>query len=258
LNGLFDIAGKTVLITGGARGLGRMIAEGFVRGGAKVYVTSRDAAELARAVAELSDLGTCLGLPLAKMTPENLTALAADLAHRESSLHVLVNNAGRTWGAPLDSFPDSAWADVFAVNVQAPFTLTRALLPLLTAAARPEDPARVLNIGSLAGAVVERLNAFSYASSKAALHHLSKELAAELAPRHVTVNLIAPGYFETRMTSHIRADADAAGKLLSRVPLGRFGRGDDITGACLFLASRAGSYMTGSEIFVDGGLRGCR
>jgi NAD(P)-dependent dehydrogenase (short-subunit alcohol dehydrogenase family) len=258
VNDLFDVAGKTVLITGGARGLGRMIAEGFVRAGAKVYVTSRDAAELERAVAELSALGMCIPLLLPKMTAENLSALAVELACRESRLHVLVNNAGRTWGAPLDSFPDSAWADVFAVNVQAPFTLTRALLPLLTAAATADDPARVLNIGSLAGAVVERLNAFSYASSKAALHHLSRELAAELAPRHITVNLIAPGYFETRMTSHIRADETATEKLLSRVPLGRFGRGEDVAGACLFLASRAGSYMTGSEIFMDGGLSGCR
>jgi NAD(P)-dependent dehydrogenase (short-subunit alcohol dehydrogenase family) len=258
VNDLFNIEGKTALITGGARGLGRMIAEGFVRGGAKVYVTSRDAVELERAVEKLSPMGTCIPLLVQKMSAENLSALAAELARRESRLHVLVNNAGRTWGAPLESFPDSAWADVFAVNVQAPFTLTRALLPLLTAGATADDPARVLNIGSLAGALVERLNAFSYASSKAALHHLSRELAAELAPRHITVNLIAPGYFETRMTSHIRADEIAAEKLLSRVPLGRFGRGDDIVGACLFLASRAGSYMTGSEIFVDGGLSGCR
>lgn len=255
---LFDVTGKTVLVTGGARGLGRMIAEGFLRAGAKVYLTSRDAAELERAGTELGVLGPCIPLLIPKLDPENIRLLAEDMARRESRLHVLVNNAGRTWGAPLESFPDSAWAEVMAVNVQAPFTLTRDLLPLLTAAASPADPARVLNIGSLAGATVERLCAFSYASSKAALHHLSRELAAELAPRHITVNLIAPGYFETRMTAHVRNHEADAQKLLARVPLGRFGVAEDIAGVCLFLASRAGGFVTASEIFVDGGVHGAR
>lgn len=255
---LFDIGGRVALVTGGVNGMGRMIAEGLLRAGARVYVTSRKAEDVAAAQTELSALGEAVALVADLSTPEGATALAAELREREPALHLLVNNAGRTWGAPLEQFPDKAWPGVMAVNVQGPFTLVRELLPLLEAAGGAEDPARVINIGSLAGTAVERISAFSYAASKAAIHHLSKVLAAELAPRGITVNVLVPGYFPTQMTAHIRENDTAFDALIERVPMGRLGHADDIVGACVFLASRAGRYVTGTELFVDGGMCGCR
>lgn len=265
---LFDVSGKVVLITGGAQGMGRMIAEGFVAGGAKVYITSRKA-DVAAAAAEAMSAetrgaeargapGACIAIARDLSSPEDATALARDIAEREARLDVLINNAGRTWGAPLATFPDKAWASVMAVNVQAPFTLVRDLLPLLRAAAAGAGPARVINIGSLAGRIVERLSAFSYAASKAAVHHLTRELAAELAGDRITVNTVVPGYFPTQMTSHIRAEEERLAGLVERIPLGRLGSAEDVVGACVMLSSRAGAYITGSEIVIDGGLAGCR
>jgi NAD(P)-dependent dehydrogenase (short-subunit alcohol dehydrogenase family) len=258
MNKLFDISGKVVLVTGGAKGLGRMIAEGFVDAGCKVYITSRDRDGCEQAAREMSASGSCVALPADLATADAAVALATTFKSHESRLNILVNNAGRSWGAPLESFPDTAWAGIMAVNVQGPFTLIRELLPLLKSAGSADDPSRVINIGSLAGAVVEKLSAYSYAASKAAIHHLSRTLAAELAEHHITVNVIVPGYFPTQMTAHIRKRDDEARKLLARVPLARFGLPDDVAGACIFLASRSGSYITGSEIFLDGGMGGCR
>jgi len=255
---LFDITGKIALVTGGAQGLGRMIAEGLVNAGCKVYITSRKQDIGDQAAREMSERGQCIALVADLSTPEACTALAHEIKRSEQRLDVLVNNAGRTWGAPLESFPDKAWAAVMAVNVQGPFTLVRELLSLLKAAGSVQDPARVINVGSVAGAAVEPISAYSYAASKAAIHHLSKVLAAELAPDHITVNVIVPGYFPTQMTAHIRRDDKEAQKLISRVPLARLGRPDDVAGACIYLASRAGSYLTGGAIFLDGGAVGCR
>jgi len=255
---LFDITGKIALVTGGAQGLGRMIAEGMVSAGCKVYFTSRKQDIGDQAAREMAERGQCIALVADLSTPEAATALAREIQGREQCLDILVNNAGRTWGAPLESFPDKAWAGVMAVNVQGPFTLIRELLPLLKASGSAEDPARIINVGSVAGAAVEPISAYSYAASKAAIHHLSKVLAAELAPQHIAVNVIVPGYFPTQMTAHIRRDETEAKKLLSRVPLARLGRPDDVAGACIYLASRAGSYLTGSAIFLDGGAAGCR
>jgi NAD(P)-dependent dehydrogenase (short-subunit alcohol dehydrogenase family) len=258
MSALFDIRGKTVLITGGVHGLGRMIAEGMLRAGAKVYVTSRKADAAAAAETELRQLGDCVALTADLVNAEATVALANEIKSREPRLHAVINNAGKTWGAPLDHFPDKAWNPIFAVNVQGPFTLVRELLPILAAAGSEEDPSRVINIGSLAGAVVERIDAFSYSASKAAIHHLSRVLAAELAERHITVNVVVPGYFPTQMTAHIRSDEDQTHELLERIPLARLGHADDIAGLCIFLCSRAGRYMTGAELYVDGGMSGCR
>jgi NAD(P)-dependent dehydrogenase (short-subunit alcohol dehydrogenase family) len=255
---LFGIEHKTALVTGGAQGMGRMIAEGLVRAGAKVYITSRKPDVCKSAACKLSQSGTCLAIAADLNTPEAIVELANEVKSREPQLSILINNAGRTWGAPLESFPDKAWAAVMAVNVQGPFTLIRELLPLLAATGSAEDPARIINIGSLAGLRAERLSAYSYAASKAALHHLSRTLAAELAERHITVNSVVPGYFPTQMTAHIRKDDAETRKLLERVPLGRLGEADDIAGACIFLSSRAGRYITGSELVLDGGMSGCR
>lgn len=254
---LFSLKGKTALVTGGASGMGRMIAEGFLRAGARVVFTSRKADACAAAAEALAPLGPAEGLAADLANVEGANAFAKVLLDRGEPLHILVNNAGRTYGAPFATFPDHAWPSVMAVNVQVPFTLVRNLLPLLSADASSAAPSRVINIGSIAGAKVENIPAYSYAASKAALHHLSKILADELARAAVTVNTVLPGYFPTQMTSHIRGEEDALAGLVSRIPLGRLGAAEDIAGACIFLASPAAAYITGASLAVDGGLLGC-
>lgn len=257
MSDLFDIRGKIALVTGGAQGMGRMIAEGLVAAGARVYISSRKSDIGERAAGEMSQRGQCLSLTADLSTAEAAVTLAAGIKARESKLDILINNAGKTWGAPLESFPDKAWAGVMAVNVQGPFTLVRDLLPLLKAAASHDAPARVINIGSLAGLKAERISAYSYAASKAAIHHLSRVLAEELAQHNITVNAIVPGYFPTQMTAHIQREDDEMKRLLARVPMGRLGKATDVAGLCIFLASPAGSYITGAQIALDGGLSGC-
>jgi NAD(P)-dependent dehydrogenase (short-subunit alcohol dehydrogenase family) len=255
---LFSVAGKVVLITGGAQGLGRMIAEGFVRRGAQVFITSRKADIVEAAAAEMSAHGACEGIAADLSTTEATEELARTIAARTDKLHVLINNAGKTWGAKLESFPAKAWATVMAVNVQMPFQLIRDLLPLLERTGTPGDPARIINIGSVAGKVVEPLNAYSYAASKAGIHHLSRTLAPELAPRRITINVVVPGYFPSQMTASIRGDEEKLDQTLAHIPQGRLGAPTDIQGACIFLASQAGAYSTGTELVVDGGLSGAR
>ena len=254
----FGVDGKLVLISGGAQGLGRMIAEGFVQAGAEVVITSRKKDVGEAAAHEMRAHGRCVALQADLATAGGAVELAARFSASYDRLDVLVNNAGKTWGAPIEAFPDTAWADVMAVNVQSPFTLVRELLPLLKASASWDDPARIINIGSLTAIVAEKLHAYSYAASKAAIHHLTRVLASDLAQHNITVNVIAPGYFPTRMTSHIRADEQLSKELAHHIPLMRMGRPDDIAAACIFLASGAGSYLTGVELPVDGGISGCR
>ena len=254
---LFSVAGKIALVTGGANGLGRMIAEGLDAAGCRVLLTSRKRQDAEACAATLRTSGA-EGIAVDLSAPEGCAALAGEVRARCDRLDILINNAGRTWGAPLESFPDRGWASVMPVNIQTPFTLVRDLLPLLRTAAAPGAPARVINIGSIAGKLVEPLSAFSYSASKAALHHLTRILAAELARDHVTVNTVIPGYFPTQMTEHVRADVAKLGELLVRVPLRRLGEPSDVVGACIYLASAAGSYVTGSELVLDGGMAGCR
>jgi NAD(P)-dependent dehydrogenase (short-subunit alcohol dehydrogenase family) len=255
---LFGVDGKLVLITGGAQGLGRMIAEGFVQAGAEVVITSRKRDVGEAAAQALSANGRCVALQANLATAEGAVELAARFSASHDRLDVLVNNAGKTWGAPIEAFPDSAWTDVMTVNVQSPFTLVRELLPLLKVSASRDGPARIINIGSLTAIVAEKLQAYSYAASKAAIHHLTRVLASDLAQHNITANVIAPGYFPTRMTTHIRADEQLSEELAHHIPLIRMGRPDDIAASCIFLASAAGSYLTGVELPVDGGISGCR
>lgn len=255
---LFDISGKVALVTGGANGLGRMIVQGLLEAGVTVYFTSRKDADCREAEEALSAHGRCHGIAADLSSPEGATALAKQILEREARLNILVNNAGRTWGAPLETFPDKAWPQVMAINVQTPFTLVRDLLPALKAAGTPDDPARVINIGSVAGLASERLSAYSYAASKAAVHHLSAELAGDLAKDNITVNALVPGYFPTNMTSHIRGEEEKLAKLIGRVPLARLGTAEDVVGTCIYLSSRAGAYVTGIKLSVDGGMVGCR
>lgn len=249
---LFSIAGKVALVTGGSRGIGRMIARGFVEHGAKVYISSRKRETCDRAAAELSALGTCLSLPADLSTEAECNRLAAALAAREPALHILVNNAGANWGAPMAEYPDSAWDKVLALNVKSIFHLTRACLPRLEAAATAADPARVINTGSIDGLRVPLLHTYAYSSSKAAVHHLTRVLAVELAAKHITVNAVAPGPFESKMMAEtLRNFGDA---IRASCPLGRIGEPEDMAGVAIYLASRAGAYVTGQVIPVDGGI----
>ena len=248
---LFSIAGKTALVTGGSRGIGRMIATGYVEAGAKVYVSSRKAEACDALAAELSEIGQCVSMPADLSTEAGCRGLAAALAEREAVLHILVNNAGNTWGAPFEEFDDAAWDRVLSLNVKGVFHTTKFLTPLLRAASSSDDPARVINIGSIDGIAVSVLESYSYGASKAAVHHLTRHLARRLAPT-ITVNAIAPGPFESKMMA---ATLEAFGEQIAAgAPLKRIGRPDDMAGAAIFLASRAGAYLTGAVIPVDGGI----
>ncbi|GIU89954.1 MAG: hypothetical protein KatS3mg010_1053 [Acidimicrobiia bacterium] len=249
---LFSVAGKVALVTGGSRGIGLMIARGFVEAGARVYISSRKAEVCDEVAAELSKVGECVSLPADLATEDACVDLARRVAEREAALHVLVNNAGATWGAPIEEFPASAFDKVLDLNVKAPFFLTRALLPLLQKAATPDDPARVVNIGSIDGIQVPALETYSYSASKAAVHQLTRHLARRLGPMNITVNAVAPGPFESKMMAEtLRVAGDAIAK---SSPLGRIGRPDDMAGVAIYLASRAGAYVTGAVIPVDGGI----
>jgi NAD(P)-dependent dehydrogenase (short-subunit alcohol dehydrogenase family) len=249
---LFSVKGKTAVVTGGSSGIGLMVARGYVESGARVYISSRKAEACERVAAELSRAGECVPLPADLSSEEGCLRLAGAVGEREARLHVLVNNAGATWGAPLEAFPASAWDKLLDLNLKAPFFLTRALLPLLEAAATPDDPARVINVGSIDGLRVPPLPTYAYSASKAGLHHLTRVLARELGPRGITVNAVAPGPFESRMMAQTLRDFGEA--IVAAAPLGRIGRPDDMAGVALYLAGRAGAYVTGAVIPVDGGI----
>ena len=251
MSDLFSIAGKTALVTGGSRGIGLMIARGFVEAGAKVYISSRKAEVCDEVAKDLSAIGEAVSIPANLSTEDECRRLAAALAERESSLDILVNNAGATWGAPMDEFDEAAWERVLALNVKGVFHLTKFLRPLLEAAGTADDPARVINIGSVDGLHVPGMETYSYSASKAAVHHLTRHMAKGLAPK-VTVNAIAPGPFESKMMAATLAAAGDA--MAAAIPMKRIGRPDDMAGTAIFLASRAGSYLTGAVIPVGGGL----
>ncbi len=249
---LFDLTGKTAVVTGGTRGIGMMIARGLLQAGAMVYISSRKAEAGEQAVAELTEHGTVVSVPADVSTERECLRLAREVSAQSETIDILVNNAGATWGAPLAEFPDAAWDKVLALNLKAPFLLTRAFLAMLEAAATPEDPSRVINIGSIDGLRVPELETFSYSTSKAGVHHLTRVLAKWLGPKHITVNAIAPGPFESKMMA---ATLEQFGEMIAASsPLGRIGRPDDMAGTAVYLASRAGSYTTGAIIPVDGGI----
>jgi NAD(P)-dependent dehydrogenase (short-subunit alcohol dehydrogenase family) len=249
---LFDLTGKRALVTGGTRGIGLMIARGLLQAGARVVVSSRkpDACDQARA--ELAEFGDVDAIPADLSTHDECRRLAGLVTAGSDGLDILVNNAGATWGEPLETFPDSAWDKVLDLNLKSPFWLVQELLPALRAAGTADDPARIVNVGSIDGIHVSQLPVYSYASSKAALHQLTRVLARELGPQHITVNAVAPGPFPSKMMA---ATLDAFGDAIAAsAPLRRIGRADDMAGVAVFLASRAGSYLTGTVIPVDGGI----
>jgi NAD(P)-dependent dehydrogenase (short-subunit alcohol dehydrogenase family) len=248
---LFDISGRTALVTGGSRGIGLMIARGFVEAGARVYISSRKADVCEEVAAELSKVGECIALPEDLSSEAACGRLAEAVGEREDHLDILVNNAGATWGAPLAEHDTSTWRRVLDLNVEAVFHLTKFCVPLLRARSSADDPARVINIGSIDGIQVPILETYSYSTSKAAVHQLTRHLARHLAPE-ITVNAIAPGPFESKMMAATLAAAGDA--IAASAPLKRIGRPDDMAGSAIFLASRAGAYLTGAVIPVDGGI----
>jgi len=247
---LFSVQGKVAIVTGGSGGIGAMIAQGFVKNGVKTYITARNESRLDAAVADLSRHGECIGILSDLSTLEGVEAFATAVNDLEEKMHILVNNAGATWGAEIDTFPENGWDKVMDLNVKSTFFLTQRLLPSLRNAGTPEDPARVVNIGSINGMTHAHANNYSYSASKAAVHHLTRHLGADLASDNINVNGIAPGVFPSRMTAHMLKDeAD----VVSAIPRGRLGTAEDAAGTAIFLCSRASAWMTGHTLVLDGG-----
>ncbi len=254
---LFSLQGKTALVTGGATGIGRMAAEALVRAGARVLIASRKAEACEAVAAELNALdasGQAEGFGGDVATMEGVEALASEVRNRTDRLDILMNNAGISWGAPMGQFPHEAWEKIMSVNVAGLFDLTQKLLPVLMASGSTDDPARVINVGSVMGEVPMGDGAYSYSASKAAVLHLTKIMAKEFSPYHITVNALAPGPFVSRMTAFATGDEATRAKVGKSVPLGRVGRDEDIAGCMLFLCGRGGSYVTGAVIPVSGGI----
>ena len=258
---LFSLEGKTALVTGGATGIGRMIATALTLAGARVMIASRKGEDCERTAAAIASLasergatGTIEGFAGDVSTEAGVLALAKAVLERTDKLNILFNNAGVTWGEPLDTFPYNAWAKVLNVNVTGLFHLTQQLLPALQSAASDADPARVINLGSVMGTAALGDGAYSYSASKAAVHHLTKILAKELAGRRITVNAFAPGPFQSKMTAFATGSDEKAAKVGAGVPLGRIGSPDDIAGAALFLCGKGGAYVTGCILPLDGGI----
>jgi 2-deoxy-D-gluconate 3-dehydrogenase len=248
---LFTLEGRVALVTGGSRGIGRMIAEGFLMQGAKVYISSRKAAQCDAAAQALAAGGTCVSLPQDLSTVDGCRALAERLAAVEPKLDILVNNAGAAWGAEFDDFPESGWDKVLNLNLKSPFFLTQILHPALAAAASPDRPAKVINIASIDGIRLNPQETYSYHASKAGLIYLTRRMAARLIRDHIVVSAIAPGAFASDMNRDARDRGEAVAK---RIPMRRIGTDEDMAAAAIYLASRAGDYVVGATIPVDGGV----
>jgi NAD(P)-dependent dehydrogenase (short-subunit alcohol dehydrogenase family) len=250
---LFSVKGKVALITGGTRGIGLMIAEGLLRCGARVYISSRKPDVCAEAEAALSKFGTCAAIPGDVSSVEGCKALADELGRREAHVDILVNNAGTTWSLPIDEFHEKAWNKVVDLDMKGPFFLTQALLPLLRAAASDVSPASVINISSINGLRPSNLQNYSYVAAKAGLAQLSVQMAADLVPENINVNVIAPGLFESKMTAPLFANEEIKKAMLAGIPMGRSGSLENISGLVAFLSSTAGNFLSGAIIACDGG-----
>ncbi|MGA9277803.1 SDR family oxidoreductase [Ilumatobacter sp.] len=254
---LFGLDGKVAVVTGGSRGIGFMIAAGLVTNGVTTFITARKADACDAAAAELdalSDTASCISIPADLADPDGVAAFAATLRSHTDTVDLLVNNAGAAWGAPLGEFPDVGFDKVMNINVKAPFMLTQELLPELERSATADDPARVVMIGSIDGIRVPLGDNYSYSAAKAGVHMLARHLGAHVVDRHITVNSIAPGPFESKMMEYMLESDDSRAAVIDHVPLKRIGTAEDIAGTVIFLASRAGAFTTGATIPVDGGI----
>lgn len=254
LTRLFGLEGKTALVTGGSSGLGLHMARGLLQNGVRVVIASRSEEKCSAALGELAGLGDVVAVAANVTKADARKVLVSEITKRFGSLDILVNNAGANWGAPLDQYPDEGFAKVIDTNLNAVFALTRDLVPVLAKSASADLPSRIINIGSMDGIhvpIVQRVPTFAYSASKAALHHLTKALAVELGHKNITVNAIAPGFFESRMTDHVFEHY--LKDIEDDCPLHRIGRPEEIVGILLYLASRAGAYTNGAVIPVDGG-----
>jgi NAD(P)-dependent dehydrogenase (short-subunit alcohol dehydrogenase family) len=260
---LFSLNGRVALVTGGYRGIGRMIATGFLQQGATVYICGRKAVKCDAAAKEMSEFGTCISIPADLSRPEGVAALVATFKSRETKLDILVNNAGAAWAEPFAEFPEKGWDKVVDLNMKTPFFLTQALYAELQASAKQSDSnadgtsqmAKVINIASIDGVSVNPMETYSYAASKAGLIHLTRRMALRLAPEGIAVSAIAPGAFASDMNTVARDQAEETAK---RIPSRRIGTAEDMAGAAIFLASRAGDYVVGSTLVVDGGVTHAR
>lgn len=248
---MFDLTGRVAVVTGGSRGIGKMIAAEFVRRGVRTYITARKADACAETANELSEYGECIALPCDLSTMDGVATFAAEIAEREEQLDILINNAGAAWGAPFDEFPEAGWDKVMDLNVKSLFFLTQKLAPLLRASATAEQPAKVINIASIDGIHNARIETYSYSASKAAVIHLTRRMAKRLVEDHIHVNAIAPGAFASNMNVWTRDNPD---EVAERIPAKRVGRPDDMAGTAVFMSSRAGDYLVGITIAVDGGV----
>jgi NAD(P)-dependent dehydrogenase (short-subunit alcohol dehydrogenase family) len=251
MENLFNLNGKIALVTGGSRGIGAMIAEGFVRNGVKTYISSRKSDPCNKKAKELSKYGECISIPADLTDMNEMDKLVTKIKDKETKLNILVNNAGAAWGASFDDFPEIGWDKVMDTNVKSVFFLTQKLVDILEASASTSDPSRIINIGSIDGLGIPRAETYSYPASKAAVHQLTKVLANRLANRNINVNAIAPGPFQSNMMAHTLEEYGE--QIKSSVPRGRIGVPEDMAGASIFLSSKASSYITGSIIPVDGG-----
>ncbi|CUH65415.1 Rhamnolipids biosynthesis 3-oxoacyl-[acyl-carrier-protein] reductase [Thalassovita gelatinovora] len=257
-NDLFDLTGKVALVTGGSSGIGRMAAEGLVAAGARVLIASRKADACGAVAAELNGMdysGSAEGFAGDVSTEAGIDALVAEVNKRTDKLHILMNNAGRTWGAAIGEHPYQAWEKLLSLNVTGMFHLTQQLLPLLKAASTPQDPARVVNVGSVMGDIPKGTQTYSYAVSKGAVHHMTRVLSNDLAPEGITVNAIAPGPFVSKMTAFAIGTEEGQKKSAEGVPLGRVGCPEDIAGALQYLCGRGGSYVSGAILPLSGGMQ---
>jgi NAD(P)-dependent dehydrogenase (short-subunit alcohol dehydrogenase family) len=249
---LFSVRGKVALVTGGSRGLGEMIARAYVENGAKVYISSRGAAACNALAKELSKSGECIPLPADLSEMSEIDRLSAEFRKHEKKLDILVNNAGATWGAPFNEFPEKGWDKIMDLNVKSVFFLTQRLVDLLEAAGSKDSYSRVINIGSIEGIRTTHLEAYSYSASKAGVNHLTRAMAKFLAPRHIAVNGIAPGYFPSKMTASVEEEGEHG--VVDNAPMKRMGEEADMAGIALYLASKASGFVCGAVIPVDGGL----
>jgi len=251
MNNLFSLEGRTALITGGSRGIGKMIAKGFLAHGAKVYISSRKIDQCDATAAELSSEGACISLPQDVSTVEGCQTLAKQYGEHESGLDILINNAGAAWGAPFDEFPEAGWDKVMDLNVKGLFFLTQALHGALKKNASQEKPGKVINIASIDGIKINAWETYSYQASKAAVIHLTRRMAARLIEDNIAVSAIGPGAFASEMNKVARDAGDAVGQM---IPAKRIGTDEDMAGTAIYLASRAGDYVVGDTVFVDGGV----